>query len=76
MIDYLLCFRKMVTERGLSFKVKIIESLSDSTKFHSDWRVYKSILYHILYNAIKFCIAKGKIGLEVTYEALDESTQA
>lgn len=67
MMDYLLCFRKMISERGLDFRVKILEKMEDQTKFCLDWRVYKSILYHILSNAIKFCNSKGKIGLEITY---------
>ena len=67
MIDYLLCFRKIIAELGLNFITKIIEQMNDQTKFCLDWRVYKGILYHILSNAIKFCNAKGKIGLEITY---------
>ena len=37
-----------------------------------DWRVYKSILYHIFSNAVKFCETKGKLSLEITYEENDK----
>lgn len=67
-LEYLLPFRKMIKERHLEFKTKIVEKMPEKTSFCLDWRVYKSILYHILSNAIKFCNSKGKIGLEISYE--------
>jgi signal transduction histidine kinase len=73
MMEYLLAFRKMIKTRGLEFRTKIVEGLPDSTNVCLDWRVYKSILYHILSNAIKFCNAKGNIGLEMVYRDFDEN---
>jgi hypothetical protein len=42
--------------------------MPDATTFCCDWRVYKSVLYHILSNAVKFCNSKGKMGLTITYQ--------
>lgn len=66
--DFLLCFRKIINDRGLEFRVQLIEKMPDATTFCCDWRVYKSVLYHILSNAVKFCNSKGKMGLTITYE--------
>jgi len=44
---------------------KILEGMSEETKFCLDWRVYKSILYHIMQNAIKFSNNQGKIAIEI-----------
>ena len=43
----------------------------DDSNICLDWRVYKSILYHIFSNAVKFCDTKGKLSLEMTYEEID-----
>lgn len=76
-MEFLLCFRKMIKERNLEFRTKIIEKQDEHTKYCLDWRVYKSILYHILSNAIKFCNSRGKIGLEVSYsDCKDEDYMA
>lgn len=66
--EFLLCFRKIISDRGLEFRVKILDNLDDATSFCCDWRVYKSVLYHIMSNAIKFCNSKGKMGLTITYK--------
>lgn len=63
----------MIKERQLEFKHKIIQDLDPKTKFCLDWRIYKSILYHILSNAIKFCNSKGQVGLEIKYNDLDSN---
>lgn len=72
-MQFLLAFRKMIKERQLEFKHKIIQDLDPKTKFCLDWRIYKSILYHILSNAIKFCNSKGQVGLEIKYNDLDSN---
>jgi len=58
----------MIKERSLEFRSRTIEGKEDNTKYCLDWRVYKSILFHILSNAIKHCNSKGKIGLDILYE--------
>ena len=69
--EFLLCFRKVIADRTLDFRVKILENLNDDVSFFCDWRVYKSVLYHIMSNAIKFCNSKGKIGLTITYKEIE-----
>ena len=61
--EFLLPFRKMVADRQIQLKLKVLPGMDGSEKFCLDWRVYKSILYHIVYNAIKFSNNQGKIGI-------------
>jgi signal transduction histidine kinase len=65
-----MCFKKAIAERGLCLRVQVLEGMDD-TNICVDWRVYKSILYHIFSNAVKFCDTKGKLSLEITYEEME-----
>jgi signal transduction histidine kinase len=71
-MEFMLPFKKMISDRNITLKYKIIEGMEEGTKFCLDWRVYKSILYHIVSNAIKFSNPKGKIGIEVQYQEAPE----
>jgi len=44
----------MVADRQIQLKLKVLPGMDENTRFCLAWRVYKSILYHIVYNAIKF----------------------
>jgi len=61
----MLPFNRIIKERNLMVRSKILEGMSEETKFCLDWRVYKSILYHIMQNAIKFSNNQGKIAIEI-----------
>ena len=65
--EFLLPFRKMIADRQIQLKLKVLPGMNESTRFCLAWRVYKSILYHIVYNAIKFSKNQGKIGIQITY---------
>lgn len=66
--EFMLPFNRIIKERNLMVRSKILEGMSEETKFCLDWRVYKSILYHIMQNAIKFSNNQGKIAIEIQYE--------
>jgi signal transduction histidine kinase len=70
--EFLLPFRKMVADRQIQLKLKVLPGMDESTRFCLAWRVYKSILYHIVYNAIKFSNNQGKIGIQITYKESDQ----
>ena len=63
----------MVADRQIKVKFKILDGMSENSKFCLDWRVYKSILYHIVSNAVKFSNNQGKIGIEIHYTELNDS---
>lgn len=71
-MEFMLPFNKTVADRQIKVKYKILESMSETTKFCLDWRVYKSILYHIVSNAVKFSNNQGKIGIEIHYSDSNE----
>lgn len=62
----------MVADRQIKVKFKILDGMSENSKFCLDWRVYKSILYHIVSNAVKFSNNQGKIGIEIHYTELND----
>lgn len=61
----------MIADRQINLKMKILPEMRDESRFCSVWRVYKSILYHIVSNAIKFSENKGKIGILISYNESD-----
>jgi hypothetical protein len=71
-MEFMLPFAKMATDRQIKLKYKILDGMEEKMRLCLDWRVYKSILYHIVSNAVKFSNNQGKIGIEIQYiETID-----
>jgi hypothetical protein len=71
-LEFFLPFRRIISDRNIDLRFKILEEFKGEERFCSNWRVYKSILYHIVSNAVKFSNPGGKIGIEITYQENNE----